>query len=93
MSSAFGPLPSFDDPGAGACWGGTTTATVGAAVALGAADVGATLAVGAGLAVGVGSTVGGAVGATVGRGVGTGVVAAAMTMTVPDIDAPWMPQT
>lgn len=85
--------------GAGACSVGTATATLGDAVALGAADVGATLGVGDGLALWVGKAVGNGVGtgvgATVGRGVGTGVggcvggaVAAARTMTVPIIAAP-----
>src|SRR5688500_6734070 len=106
-SSAVVLVPSLA-AGAGARSVGTAAATLGSTVTLGAAVVGARLGVGVGLALGatvtvgtgvettVGATVGATVRATVGRGVGTGVgggVAAARTITVPIIDAPWMPQS
>jgi hypothetical protein len=94
MTSGDGPPPSFEVAAAGAGWVGVTAATVGEAVALG---VGVAVVAGAGL--GVGSIVGVAVGTGVGTGLGTGVgatvggVAAARTITVPDMLAPWIPQT
>ena len=72
-------------------------AATGDAVGLGAAVVACAVEASVGAAVGgaVGAIVGGAVrtgvGATVGAGVG-GAVAAARTMIVPCIDAPWIPQ-
>jgi len=76
---------------------GVSTAVVGDAVALGTAVVGAAVGASVGATVGgaVGAIVGGAVRTGVGDAVGAGVggaVAAARTMIVPCIDAPWIPQ-
>lgn len=74
------PPPSSDTFGAGAGAEGATTATLGVAVALGAAVVAATVGVGVGEGLGVGATVGAIVGATVGATVGCGVGAGVRTV-------------